>query len=194
MTEMNGVYCSTRPMRISAATPKKSAIGVQQQYAAPKVGVYPAPIYTPPVRTVPVDNDINNTTVFIPNLDPNVTEEELKQIFLQFREIISIKIPDIRRRINPEDARDQSADPMSQWTTLDPSAYAYSCYLQYTQHAEGAQDMAAMLGVVSTMEHREEIHDPLTKPDADKLNATYLAVHGSTILGCPLWQRTSALS
>lgn len=77
--------------------------------------VYPAPIYTPPVRTVPVDNDINNSTVsetlisvvpyvflsnflvqlqvFIPNLDPNVTEEELKQIFLQFREIISIKIP-----------------------------------------------------------------------------------------------------
>lgn len=33
MTEMNGVYCSTRPMRISAATPKKTtAAGVQQQY------------------------------------------------------------------------------------------------------------------------------------------------------------------
>lgn len=35
MTEMNGYYCSTRPMRISAATPKKST-GVQQQYAAAK--------------------------------------------------------------------------------------------------------------------------------------------------------------
>eukprot|EP01018_Ginkgo_biloba_P035496 Gb_20978 [translate_table: standard] len=33
MTEMNGVYCSTRPMRISAATPRKSA-GFQQQYSA----------------------------------------------------------------------------------------------------------------------------------------------------------------
>lgn len=33
MTEMNGVYCSTRPMRISAATPKKTT-GFQQQYAA----------------------------------------------------------------------------------------------------------------------------------------------------------------
>jgi RNA recognition motif-containing protein len=31
MTEMNNAYCSTRPMRISAATPKKS-VGYQQQY------------------------------------------------------------------------------------------------------------------------------------------------------------------
>ena len=30
MSEMNGVYCSTRPMRISAATPKK-ALGFQPQ-------------------------------------------------------------------------------------------------------------------------------------------------------------------
>lgn len=35
MTEMNGVYCSTRPMRISAATPKKTT-AFQQQYLAPK--------------------------------------------------------------------------------------------------------------------------------------------------------------
>lgn len=36
MVEMNGLYCSTRPMRISAAAPKKTATGVQQQYAATK--------------------------------------------------------------------------------------------------------------------------------------------------------------
>lgn len=30
MTEMNGVYCSSRPMRIGAATPRKSS-GYQQQ-------------------------------------------------------------------------------------------------------------------------------------------------------------------
>lgn len=37
MTEMNGVYCSTRPMRISAATPKKnSATSLQQQYGVAK--------------------------------------------------------------------------------------------------------------------------------------------------------------
>ncbi|PIM97106.1 Apoptosis-promoting RNA-binding protein TIA-1/TIAR (RRM superfamily) [Handroanthus impetiginosus] len=95
MVEMNGVYCSTRPMRISAATPKKTAAGVQQQYAAAAAAkaIYPAPIYTAPVQTIPVDNDINNTTVFIGNLDPNVTEEELRQIFLQFGDIVYVKIP-----------------------------------------------------------------------------------------------------
>ncbi|GMP75683.1 hypothetical protein CsSME_00032680 [Camellia sinensis var. sinensis] len=34
--------------------------------------------------------------VFIGNLDPNVTEEELRKIFLQFGEIIYVKIPTSR--------------------------------------------------------------------------------------------------
>lgn len=33
MTEMNGVYCSSRPMRIGAATPRKSS-GFQQSYSS----------------------------------------------------------------------------------------------------------------------------------------------------------------
>ena len=33
MTEINGAYCSTRPKRISAATPRKSS-GYQQQYSS----------------------------------------------------------------------------------------------------------------------------------------------------------------
>ncbi|CAN4122726.1 unnamed protein product [Withania somnifera] len=33
MTEMNGVYCSSRPMRIGAATPRKSS-GYQQQFSS----------------------------------------------------------------------------------------------------------------------------------------------------------------
>ncbi|XP_024027246.1 polyadenylate-binding protein RBP47-like, partial [Morus notabilis] len=33
ITEMNGVYCSSRPMRIGVATPKKSP-GYQQQYSS----------------------------------------------------------------------------------------------------------------------------------------------------------------
>ncbi|MBA0867923.1 hypothetical protein Goshw_006071 [Gossypium schwendimanii] len=33
MTEMNGAYCSSRPMRIGAATPRKSS-GYQQQYSS----------------------------------------------------------------------------------------------------------------------------------------------------------------
>ncbi|XP_065866879.1 polyadenylate-binding protein RBP47B' [Euphorbia lathyris] len=91
MSEMNGVYCSTRPMRISLATPKKTT-GYQQPFVAAKA-VYPVPAYTTPVQVVPADNDITNTTIFVGNLDPNVTEEELRQTFLQFGEIPYVKIP-----------------------------------------------------------------------------------------------------
>ncbi|GAB2287036.1 Polyadenylate-binding protein rbp47b' [Dionaea muscipula] len=91
MTEMNGVYCSSRPMRISAATPKKTT-GVQQHVAVK--AIYPAPAYVvPPIPAVPVDNDLNNTTIFIGNLDPNITEEELRQFCFQFGEIVYVKIP-----------------------------------------------------------------------------------------------------
>ena len=31
--------------------------------------------------------------IFVGNLDPNITEEELKQTFLQFGEITYVKIP-----------------------------------------------------------------------------------------------------
>ncbi|XXG52893.1 hypothetical protein AAC387_Pa03g1092 [Persea americana] len=92
MTEMNGVYCSTRPMRISAATPKKTTTS-HQQYPAVKA-IYPAPTYiTPPVQALPVDNDITNTTIFVGGLDPNVTEDELRQVFAQFGELVYVKIP-----------------------------------------------------------------------------------------------------
>ncbi|CAN4121003.1 unnamed protein product [Withania somnifera] len=91
MTEMNGMYCSTRPMRISAATPKKSNT-IQPQYAVAKA-VYQPALYPPTVQTIPVDNDLTNTTVYVGNLDPNLTEEELRQVFLQFGEIVYVKIP-----------------------------------------------------------------------------------------------------
>ncbi|XP_040973789.1 polyadenylate-binding protein RBP47B' isoform X2 [Gossypium hirsutum] len=92
MTEMNGVYCSTRAMRISAATPKKTTAGFQQQYAVAKA-VYPVPAYTTPMQVLPPDNDNTNTTIFVGNLDPNVTEEELKQFFSPLGEIVYVKIP-----------------------------------------------------------------------------------------------------
>ncbi|KAJ0793117.1 putative RNA recognition motif domain, nucleotide-binding alpha-beta plait domain superfamily [Helianthus annuus] len=40
-----------------------------------------------------MDTDPTNTTVYIGNLDSAVTEEELRQIFLQFGEIVYVKIP-----------------------------------------------------------------------------------------------------
>ncbi|XP_024983008.1 polyadenylate-binding protein RBP47B' isoform X3 [Cynara cardunculus var. scolymus] len=246
MTEMNGIYCSTRPMRISAATPKKTTV-FQQQYVAPKGG-----LYTAPVPTIPVDNDITNTTIYIGNLDPVVTEEELRQIFLQFGEIVYVKIPAAKgcgfvqftARTSAEEAiqrmhgsqigqlvvhlswgksttakQDPSgvwnpqADP-NQWgsayygygqgydayaygATQDPSLYAYGAYggyMQYPQQGEGGQDMGGVTGVAPPLEQREEIYDPLATPDVDKLNSAYVAIHGSAILGRPLWQKTSPFS
>ncbi|OMO78003.1 hypothetical protein COLO4_24888 [Corchorus olitorius] len=247
MTEMNGVYCSTRAMRISAATPKKTT-AFQQQYAVAKA-VYPAPAYTAPVQVLPPDNDPTNTTIFIGNLDPNVTEEELKQLFAPLGEIGYVKIPAAKgcgfiqfaARTSAEEAIQRMQGQMigqqvvriswgrsptakqdlpggwgtqvdpNQWSAYygygqgydayaygaaqDPSLYAYGAYAgyaQYPQQVEGSQDMAAMAGAVPGLEQREEAYDPLATPDVDKLNATYLSVHGSAILGRPLWQRTSS--
>lgn len=85
MTEMNGVYCSTRPMRISAATPRKSA-GVQQQYSGRGNGGSHAQGFSS-------DNDLNNTTLFVGRLDPNATDEDLRQVFGQYGDLVSVKIP-----------------------------------------------------------------------------------------------------
>ncbi|XP_027355009.1 polyadenylate-binding protein RBP47B'-like [Abrus precatorius] len=241
MTEMNGVYCSTRPMRISAATPKKNT-SFQHQYAPPKA-TYPFPAYTAPVNTVPPENDMNNTTIFVGNLDLNVTEEELKQSFLQCGDIVSVKVyagkgygfVQFGTRASADDAIQrmqgkmigqqvvqiswgsnlvarqdlaggwgQQMDP-NQWSayygygqgyeayaygaTHDPSLYAYGAYAgyaQYPQQVEGAQDMSAVSMPM------EESYDPLAMPDVDKLNAAYLSIHGSAILGRSLWQKTSA--
>ncbi|GMH13007.1 hypothetical protein Nepgr_014848 [Nepenthes gracilis] len=92
MTEMNGAYCSSRPMRISAATAKKTT-GVLQQYASVKA-MYSAPAYVvSPMPVLSADNDPNNTTIFIGDLDPNIMEEQLRQLCMQFGEIVYAKIP-----------------------------------------------------------------------------------------------------
>ncbi|KAK8288666.1 hypothetical protein V6Z12_D07G140200 [Gossypium hirsutum] len=249
MTEMNGVYCSTRAMRISAATPKKTTAGFQQQYAVAKA-VYPVPASTTPVQVLPPDNDNTNTTIFVGNLDPNVTEEELKQFFSPLGEIVYVKIPAAKgcgfvqfaTRTSAEEAIQRMQGQMigqqvvriswgrsptakqdlpgawgtqvdpNQWSayygygqgydayaygaTQDPSLYAYGAYAgyaQYSQQIEGSQEMAAMTAAVPGVEQREESYDPLATPDVDKLNATYLSVHGSAMVGRPLWLRTSFL-
>ncbi|KAJ4978532.1 hypothetical protein NE237_009312 [Protea cynaroides] len=249
MTEMNGVYCSTRPMRISAATPKKTT-GFQQQYPAANA-LYTAPVYTTPALPAfpAADNDINNTTIFVGGLDPNVAEEELRQIFAQFGELVYVKIPlgkgcgfvQFGTRASAEEAIQrlhgtmigqqvvrlswgrspttkqdqpgiwgQQMDP-SQWSSSyygygqgydayaygaaqDPSLYTYGAYAgygQYPQQVDGVHEVAAITGAVP--EQREEPYDPLATPDVDKLNASYLAIHGRAMVGRPLWLRTSEL-
>lgn len=82
MSEMNGMYCSTRPMRIGVATPKKfsSQAGGNPSNAALSQGSQ-------------FEIDSTNTTIFVGGLDPTVTDEDLRHHFSQCGEVISVKIP-----------------------------------------------------------------------------------------------------
>ncbi|XP_078432570.1 polyadenylate-binding protein RBP47-like [Wolffia australiana] len=75
LTEMNGVYCSSRAMRVGAATPRKSSGSASTSSHGSPSG------------------DSTNTTLFIGGLDPDVSEEELRQAFTQHGEIATVKIP-----------------------------------------------------------------------------------------------------
>ncbi|BAT82698.1 hypothetical protein VIGAN_03275000 [Vigna angularis var. angularis] len=79
MTQMNGVYCSSRPMRIGAATPRKSS-------GHPQGGQSNG-------TSSQSEADSTNTTIFVGGLDPNVSDEDLRQPFSQYGEIVSVKIP-----------------------------------------------------------------------------------------------------
>ncbi|KAL9671118.1 hypothetical protein QQ045_008684 [Rhodiola kirilowii] len=82
MTEMNGQLCSSRPMRIGAAANKNTPTG--QQF--PKVSYQSS-------QGNPSENDPNNTTIFVGGLDSNISEDALKQVFVQYGEIVHVKIP-----------------------------------------------------------------------------------------------------
>ncbi|KAL5541129.1 hypothetical protein UlMin_043415 [Ulmus minor] len=93
MTEMNGAYCSSRPMRIGVATPKKSS-GYQPQYSSQAVvlaGGHASNGAVP--QGFQSDGESNNTTIFVGGLDSDVTDEDLRQPFTEFGEIVSVKIP-----------------------------------------------------------------------------------------------------
>ncbi|XP_010546929.1 PREDICTED: polyadenylate-binding protein RBP45B [Tarenaya hassleriana] len=79
MTEMNGVLCSTRPMRIGPAASKKGVSGQKDSYQSG--------------QGIPTDNDPTNTTVFVGGLDPSVTDDHLRKVFGQYGEIVHVKIP-----------------------------------------------------------------------------------------------------
>ncbi|KAF7810917.1 polyadenylate-binding protein RBP47 [Senna tora] len=89
MTEMNGVYCSSRPMRIGVATPKKS-YGHQQQYSSQANGHSANGAMAQGPQS---EGNFNNTTIFVGGLDSDVSDEDLRQPFLQYGEVVSVKIP-----------------------------------------------------------------------------------------------------
>ncbi|KAF2476137.1 RNA-binding domain-containing protein [Lindgomyces ingoldianus] len=103
LTEMQGVYCGNRPMRISTATPKNKSGGPggpgamnmqpgggplgMYSMGAPPMGYYGAP------QPMNQFTDPNNTTVFVGGLSGYVTEDELRSFFQGFGEITYVKIP-----------------------------------------------------------------------------------------------------
>ncbi|WVZ61437.1 hypothetical protein U9M48_011307 [Paspalum notatum var. saurae] len=72
MTEMNGAYCSTRPMRIGPAPIKKN-------FAHNKQGTDSY-------------HGTNNSRLFVGNLSKSVTDEDLMQAFSPFGELVDVKI------------------------------------------------------------------------------------------------------
>ncbi|CAI9088424.1 OLC1v1022741C1 [Oldenlandia corymbosa var. corymbosa] len=101
MSEMNGVLCSTRPMRIGPAANKKAST-VQQYQKAPNQSS----------QGNQGESDPNNTTIFVGGLDASVTDEHLRSVFGQYGELVHVKIPAGKRcgfvqftnRLNAEQA------------------------------------------------------------------------------------------
>ncbi|KAH9622805.1 hypothetical protein KSS87_022385 [Heliosperma pusillum] len=81
MNEMNGAILSTRPMRLGPAASKKPA-AVQQ-----KVPAYQS------TSGNPGEVDPSNTTIFVGGLDPSVLDDQLRQTFSPYGELVHVKIP-----------------------------------------------------------------------------------------------------
>jgi RNA recognition motif-containing protein len=102
LTEMQGVYCGNRPMRISTATPKNKGgapgpAGMPMHGPPGGMGMYsmgapPMNYYATP-QPMNQFTDPNNTTVFVGGLSGYVTEDELRSFFQGFGEITYVKIP-----------------------------------------------------------------------------------------------------
>jgi RNA recognition motif-containing protein len=102
LSEMQGVYCGNRPMRISTATPKNRGGPVPGNMGGMHAGPGPMGMYSmgaPPMSYYgapqPMNQftDPNNTTVFVGGLSGYVTEDELRSFFQGFGEITYVKIP-----------------------------------------------------------------------------------------------------
>ena len=111
LSEMQGVYCGNRPMRISTATPKNKGgpsgmnpmmgqqgggpMGYPPQQQQQQMGGGPPmpPYYGGQPQPMNQFTDPNNTTVFVGGLSGYVTEDELRSFFQGFGEITYVKIP-----------------------------------------------------------------------------------------------------
>lgn len=88
LTEMNGVYISTRPVRVSLATARRNVGSSSVATTGSAGGASSASS-----RDQGGENDPHNTTLFIGGLSPSVTEAELHAAFSRYGEIVYTKIP-----------------------------------------------------------------------------------------------------
>ncbi|KAG6419035.1 hypothetical protein SASPL_121243 [Salvia splendens] len=123
MTEMNGRFCSTRPMRIGPAANKQKVggqitkalitVSTPVRKGSPQgLGDDQAILYWflsisvlfalklssyQTSQGTPSEDDPTNTTIFVGNLDSNVDEELLRQVFGQHGQLLHVKIPTGKR-------------------------------------------------------------------------------------------------
>ncbi|KAG0356987.1 hypothetical protein BC939DRAFT_506673 [Gamsiella multidivaricata] len=105
LQEMQGVYCGSRPIRVSMATPKNKAPVGGMGAAGPGSMIggmgmasagygYATPVQpTSPQHTLNQFTDPNNTTVFVGGLSGMTHEDELRGVFAAYGEITYVKIP-----------------------------------------------------------------------------------------------------
>ncbi|KAF9617332.1 hypothetical protein IFM89_035313 [Coptis chinensis] len=108
MAEMNGAYCGSWPMRTGLASCRKSC-GSQQQSPSQGTGAlqdYKTPVhiaqafpqdeYASPggfAQTIECNGNSISATIYVNGLDPGVSVEDLKKIFSQHGEVVSVRIP-----------------------------------------------------------------------------------------------------
>ena len=85
MMEMQGVVCGTRAIRISAATQK-----YRQTY---NLQLHTSAITQPSAPSVYVGYTEPDATVYMGNLPPNATEDDIRNFFAGYGDVVAIKIP-----------------------------------------------------------------------------------------------------
>ncbi|KAG0315623.1 hypothetical protein BGZ99_007351 [Dissophora globulifera] len=98
--EMQGVYCGSRPIRVSMATPKNKpsvggagGMGGGMGMAPTGYGYVPPAQPTSPQHGLNQFTDPNNTTVFVGGLSGPTHEDELRSVFAAYGDITYVKIP-----------------------------------------------------------------------------------------------------
>ncbi|KAL1202834.1 Polyadenylate-binding protein RBP47B [Cardamine amara subsp. amara] len=93
LTEMNGAFCSNRQMRVGIATPKRAVANQQQHSSQALILAGGHGANGSMAHGSQTDGESTNSTIFVGGIDPDVSDEDLRQPFSQFGEIISVKIP-----------------------------------------------------------------------------------------------------